>query len=170
LNPYSTDSVLRIVQSLVLSTEGGFLLHASSMVHHGRAHVFTGPSGAGKTTMTRLAPADAVLLTDEISCVRRTESGWRAYGTPYAGELRTSGECVSAPLAAFYQLQHGLANELTPLTPAEGIRTVMRNLLFFTSDAAAGRQVLETVCDLGSAVPILRLNFTPDPSAWTALA
>lgn len=170
LNPYSTDSVLRIVQSLVLSGENGFLLHASSMVRHGQAYVFTGPSGAGKTTMTRLAPADAVLLTDEISCVRRTGDEWRAYGTPFAGELGISGACVSAPIAGVYRLEQGSVTNVARMTPAEGVRTVMRNLLFFTPDDAAGRQVLDTVCDLGAAVPVQRLTFTLDPQVWSALA
>jgi hypothetical protein len=170
LNPYSTDSVLRIVQSLLLSSDDGFLLHASSMIHNGRAHVFTGPSGAGKTTMTRLAPSDAVLLTDEISCLRRAADGWRAYGTPFAGELRTSGECVSAPVAALYRLEQGAENAITPLGPAEAVRTVMRNLLFFTSDVEARGRVLATVCDLRAAVPVRRLTFTPHPAVWTALA
>src|SRR6266850_2093906 len=49
LNPYAIDSVLRIVHSLVLATEGGFLLHASSAVRDGQAFLFTGPSGSGKT-------------------------------------------------------------------------------------------------------------------------
>ena len=44
LNPYSTDSVLRIVHSLLLSDERGFLLHASSILCDGRAYLFTGPS------------------------------------------------------------------------------------------------------------------------------
>src|ERR1035437_7451114 len=32
LNPYSLDSVLRIVHTLLLAREGGFLLHASSAI------------------------------------------------------------------------------------------------------------------------------------------
>ena len=36
--------------------EQGFLLHASSVVRDGRAFLFTGPSGAGKTTIVRHAP------------------------------------------------------------------------------------------------------------------
>jgi hypothetical protein len=69
-NPYSIDSVLRILHSLVLSREGGFLVHAASAVRNGRAFLFAGVSGAGKTTISRLAPPDVVLLTDEISYVR----------------------------------------------------------------------------------------------------
>jgi hypothetical protein len=69
-NPYSLDSVLRIVHSLILAERGGFLLHSASAICDGRAYLFSGVSGAGKTTMTRLAPADITLLTDEISYVR----------------------------------------------------------------------------------------------------
>ena len=61
-NPYSLDSVLRIVHSLILAQRGGFLLHAASGICEGRACLFSGVSGAGKTTMTRLAPADVTLL------------------------------------------------------------------------------------------------------------
>jgi hypothetical protein len=70
-NPYAIDGVLRILHSLILAREGGFLAHAASAVRNGRAFLFCGVSGAGKTTISRLAPPDVVLLTDEISYVRR---------------------------------------------------------------------------------------------------
>jgi hypothetical protein len=73
-NPYSIDSVLRILHSLVLAREGGFLVHAASAIRNGRAFLFAGASGAGKTTIARLAPPDVVLLTDEISYVRQVRS------------------------------------------------------------------------------------------------
>jgi hypothetical protein len=73
-NPYSIDSVIRILHSLMLAREGGFLLHAASAIRNGRAFLFAGVSGAGKTTISRLAPPDVVLLTDEISYVRQVRS------------------------------------------------------------------------------------------------
>jgi hypothetical protein len=73
-NPYAIDSVLRILHSLILAREGGFLVHAASAVRNGRAFLFAGVSGAGKTTISRLAPPDVVLLTDEISYVREVRS------------------------------------------------------------------------------------------------
>jgi len=45
-NPYSVDSVLRIVHSLILAGNGGFLLHAASAIRDGRAFLFSGISGA----------------------------------------------------------------------------------------------------------------------------
>ena len=72
-NPYSLDGVLRILHSLLLAREGGFLVHAAGAVRHDRAYLFAGVSGAGKTTISRLAPPDVKLLTDEISYVRPGE-------------------------------------------------------------------------------------------------
>ena len=47
INPYSIDSVLRIVHTLLLARSGGFLAHAASAVRNGRAFLFAGRSGAG---------------------------------------------------------------------------------------------------------------------------
>ena len=85
--PYAIDSVMRIVHSLVLAERGGFLVHSASAVRNGRAFLFAGVSGAGKTTISRLAPPDVTLLTDEISYVRRVGERYEACGTPFAGDL-----------------------------------------------------------------------------------
>ena len=46
-NPYAIDCVLRIVHSLILAREGGFLVHAASAIRNGKAFIFSGVSGAG---------------------------------------------------------------------------------------------------------------------------
>ena len=47
-NPYAIDSVLRIVHTLILAKQGGFLVHAASAIRGGRAFLFAGvfPPGA----------------------------------------------------------------------------------------------------------------------------
>src|SRR6516162_9083541 len=50
-NPYSIDSALRIIHSLLLAGQGGLLVHAASAVRNGNAFLFAGVSGAGKTTI-----------------------------------------------------------------------------------------------------------------------
>src|ERR1700730_6275111 len=130
-NPYSIDSVLRIVHTLVLAREGGFLLHAGSGVRNGRAFLFSGVSGAGKTTITRLAPPDVTRLTDEVSYVRKEADGYHAYGTPFAGELGKVGENVRAPLAAVYLLAQGPENRIDDVPRAEAPCALLRKVLFF---------------------------------------
>jgi hypothetical protein len=165
-NPYSLDSVMRILHSLILAQRGGFLLHAASAICDGRAYLFSGVSGAGKTTMTRLAPTDITLLTDEISYLRPSADGYSAFGTPFAGELAKAGENCSAPVSALFFLEQGPENRVDELPSAEAVRRLMRNILFFAEDRALVEKLLHTACDFVARVPIRRLTFYPDVRVW----
>jgi hypothetical protein len=166
-NPYSIDTVLRITHSLVLAQEGGFLLHAASAIRNNRAFLFAGISGAGKTTMSRLAPADATVLTDEISYVRRSaDKNYLAYGTPFAGELARVGANTSAPLEALYLLVQGPENRIAPISKADAARAIMRHVLFFAEEKDLVARVFDSVLEFVSRVHVAQLIFTPDARAW----
>jgi hypothetical protein len=165
-SPYAIDCVLRIVHSLILARQGGFLVHAASAIRNGKAFVFSGVSGAGKTTISRLAPPDATLLTDEISYVRREDNRYVACGTPFAGELARVGENQSAPLSAFFLLEKGLQNTIEPINPIEAIQRLLRNILFFADDPELVKLVFQSACEFASLVPIHRLVFVPDQRVW----
>ncbi|HMD30964.1 MAG TPA: hypothetical protein VKG84_03565 [Candidatus Acidoferrales bacterium] len=168
-NPYAVDTMLRVVHSILLAPAGGLLLHASGGIRHGRGLLFSGISGAGKTTMARLAPPDVQLLTDEVSYLRRERSVFQVYGTPFSGELGIQGENVSAPLSAIYLIEHGPANRRERVPEAEAVRRLMRNILFFAREKCLVAEVFSTVCDLVRQVPVERLEFLPDARVWETI-
>lgn len=165
-NPYSIDAVLRIVHTLVLARQGGFLMHSASAIRRGKAFLFAGVSGAGKTTISRLAPPDATLLTDEISYVRKHGDSYTAFGTPFTGELAKLGENISAHIAALYLLAQGNENRIDPVDPAEAVRSVLANILFFAKDQELVRTIFDSVFEFVSRVPVARLTFVPDARVW----
>jgi len=165
-NRHGIDSVLRIVHSLIQAGRGGFLVHAASAVRNGSAFLFAGESGAGKTTISRLAPADARLLTDEISYVRRHDDRYVAFGTPFSGELDRPGENISAPVAALYILAKGRENRIEPLEPGEAVRSLLSNILFFAKDEALVRAIFDSAFEFVQSVPVSRLTFFPDARVW----
>jgi len=166
VNPYSIDAVLRIVHTLVLAKQGGFLLHSASAIRNGKAFLFAGVSEAGKTTISRLAPPDATLLTDEISYVRKHGSGYMAFGTPFTGELAKLGENVSAPVASLYLLAKGPQNHIDPVPPAEAARLLLANILFFAKDEGLVQATFHAAFAFVKQVPVSRLTFVPDARVW----
>lgn len=165
-NPYSIDAVLRIVHTLVLARQGGFLLHSASAVRNGKAFLFAGVSEAGKTTISRLAPPDVTLLTDEISYVRQQEDGYVAHGTPFTGELAKLGENISAPVAALYLLAKGSENRIEAIAPGEAARSLLANVLFFAEDEELVQATFHAAFEFVSRVPVSRLTFVPDARVW----
>lgn len=165
-NPFGIDSVLRIVHSIIQVHLGGFLVHAASAVRNGKAFLFAGESGAGKTTISRLAPADAALLTDEISYVRRQADTYVAFGTPFTGELGKPGQNISAPIAALYLLAKGSENRIDPIEPGEAVRALLANVLFFAKDELLVRALFDSGFEFVKRVPVSRLTFVPDARVW----
>jgi hypothetical protein len=166
INPYAIDSVLRIVHTLIQASEGGFLLHGASAIRNGRAFLFSGVSEAGKTTISRLAPPDATVLTDEISYVRRADEGYTAFGTPFAGELARPGENAAAPIERLFFLAKGPENRIDPIEPADALRMLLRNILFFADDADLVKMVFRSAMEFLGKVPASRLTFYPDQRVW----
>lgn len=165
-NPYSIDAVLRILHTLLLAKRGGFLLHSASAIRKGKAFLFAGVSGAGKTTISRLAPSDVTLLTDEISHVSKRDNGYFAFGTPFTGELAKVGENCSAPVAALYLLAQGPENRIEPVSAGDAVRGLLANMLFFAEDQELVHCAFKAACDFVDCVPVQKLTFLPDATVW----
>lgn len=165
---YTVDSLLRVLLSMILLPHHGFLLHAAAIERHGKAHIFMGHSGAGKSTIASLSPAGAP-LTDEISLLRCDGEGWRVHGTPFWGEFRAGDRNCHLPVAGIYALAQAAENRLEKIAPREALRALLGNVLFFAKNRAAREQLLSIVSACAEALPFYRLHFKRDSSFWEVL-
>ncbi len=103
------------------------LLHASTVIHEGRAYLFLGKSGTGKSTHSRMwleAFPTAELLNDDHPIVRTHADGSIiAYGSPWSGKTPCYRN-LSAPLGAIIRIERALTNELVPLRPLKGFASI----------------------------------------------
>ena len=164
-NEFSIDTFLRIVYSLALVEDRGLVIHAASLIRNGRAFLFPGRSGSGKTTIARLS-RDATLLSDELSIVRLGDGRARCHGTPFWGELARGGEDRAAPLHAIYFLQHGHRHAVEALAPGQALQRLLPNVLFFAREARVTARVFDIAADLVDAVPSYNLSFRRDAGFW----
>lgn len=167
-NQYALDSLLRVLLSWKLLEHQGFLLHAATVIRDGKAFVFTGRSGAGKSTVASLSP-EGTVLTDEISLLRREHGVWRAYGTPFWGDFKAAGSNSSAPVAGIFRLSQAAQNRVQSLRPMEVLRVLLPNVLFFSAEAEDNRQLLEILGKTVAEIPGYILSFRRDSTFWEVL-
>lgn len=163
LNP----TVFRALCSFLLFREGGFLLHAAAVVERGRAWVFCGRSGSGKTTVARLA-GDRLVLNDDTTGVRRVRGGFRACATPFFGEggpgMGTRNVC--APIAAVCFLVKSDRFAHRRLGASEAIARALPDVFLPKGDPATAGALLDALAALVGRVPCYELSFARDPALW----
>ena len=57
-------------------------------------------------------------------------------------------------------------NRVEDIGPADAVRGLMANILFFAHDPELVQAVFEAAIDLVGRVPVRRLNFLPDARVW----
>ena len=87
---FAVDNAAMLVFAFATADRQTLLFHSSVTVREGKAYMFLGHSGTGKSTHSRqwlTAFEDAWLLNDDNPAVRLMESGevW-VYGTPWSGK------------------------------------------------------------------------------------
>lgn len=149
-------------------------LHASGVVLGGRGHVFFGASGAGKTTVARLAAGHADLLCDENLVLKLAPDGPELYSTPFWGHS-TPPELIHrvnrhAPLAALYQLTHAPDFTVTRLNPGDAVTALLGTEKVATERVDSALAWLTVAGRLVERVPVYRLGFRPTVELWDFLA
>lgn len=156
----------RIGIETLLLQHHGLLLHASLIQYAGQAIAFVGPSGVGKSTQAALWHdcLGAEILNGDRAALRRTATGWMAYGSPYAG---TSGiyKNSGAPLTAVVVLQQASENHLCRLNAAEAFRHLYPEASVHHWDKAFVAQATDLCLHLLTDVPVYRLDCRPDADA-----
>lgn len=108
--------------NLLAVPHGLFAIHSSTVVCNGRANLFLGESGTGKSTHTRLwlnNIAGAKLLNDDSPIIAVEDDKVMAYGSPWSGKTPCYHN-VGFPVNAFVRLRQEKANNIHKLRPLQG--------------------------------------------------
>lgn len=168
-NTYFLAHALMIAFMLATCGNGTLVFHSSAILFNGRAYLFQGKSGTGKSTHARLWTsniAGAEPLNDDNPLVRFDAKGHaRAYGSPWSGKSSCYRN-LSAPVGAFVRIVRAGENELRPLAPLRAYASLTASAFYmpFLNDRL--KEVRHRTLErLASTVCCCEMHCRPDADA-----
>ena len=146
----------------------GLMLHASAVELDGKAYLFSGPCGIGKSTHTKLwqqtfGPASQVFNEDKPA-LRFLDGKWYAYGTPWCGKDGIN-QNKKVPLAGICFLKQAEENTICQMNTMEASMKIISQTRrkFWNEDKVD--LMLQNVERLIQTIPVFELKNRPEPEA-----
>lgn len=165
---YWISRFLSIAMTVRTAPLGNLKVHASVIVKQGKALLFLGVSGTGKSTHASLwleHVKDCYRLNDDEPFIRLQPDGkFKVYGTPWSGKTH----CYindEAEVAALVHLRQSPDNKLTRLSPMDALNSMLISVATTQGLADIDRYTFSTVTDVIERLPVYRLDCRPDREA-----
>jgi hypothetical protein len=150
-----------IIMHYLTINSDAVMMHASCAYDGTQARLFTGFSGNGKSTISKLwSDAGNQIINDDRIIIRKEKDGYFVYNTPmYYKDISKR-----APLGAIYLIRHSPGNILNKLSGALAISKVMAFCIQNNFDKQFIQSRLNFFSDLCMHIPVCELGFVPDES------
>ena len=161
------SSMLRIAFAQAILMHSAVSVHSSVVVHNGRAFMFMGSSGTGKSTHSRLwieNIPDTRLLNDDNPIVRMEQGQAVVYGSPWSGKT----PCYineSAPVAAMVRLAQAPENRFERKQDIEAFSLLLPGCSVLRYDRSLYGMLCETLIELAEIVCVGEMRCLPDKDA-----
>lgn len=160
-------SMLRIVFAQAILPYEAISLHSSVVVNGGRAFLFMGKSGTGKSTHSTLwlrHIEGTELLNDDNPVVRLVDGKAMAYGSPWSGKTPCYRN-ESAPVAAMVRLKQGPRNRFEPLEDIAAFGALLPGCSVLRQDGRLHDMLCMTLTALIETVCVGGMECLPDKEA-----
>jgi hypothetical protein len=165
---YSFDAFYRVFYTWLMLKRGGFMLHASSVVHNGKGYIFTGSSGSGKSTISGLS-AETTLLSDELTAVLKKNGEYEVHGNPFWGDFQKGTAREKATVSHLFFLRKARENRIEQIPLRIKMKQILQNVLFFGRGLELTDELLSVFTDFMTQIPSAELHFKPDESVWRCI-
>ena len=143
------------------------LLHASVIREAGRANLFFGVSGTGKSTHSRLWLSHVPgcdLMNDDNPVIRFEDGKLMVYGSPWSGKTLCYRNVV-APVRALVRLEQAPENRIERLLALDAYASVIAAASTIRWNPSVMDRLIPTVERIAMNVPCFRLGCRPDAEA-----
>lgn len=159
---------LRTVFGILSAYHKTLKIHASVIEKNGKALIFLGKSGTGKSTHSKLwqkfVPGCSLLNDDEPIIRFLSDGTVRVFGAPWSGSTPCYRN-ISAEVCAFVHLHQSAENSLTKLNGLTAFSSLLQSTAIMRSDRNNRSLVISVINDILEKIPVYRLDNRPDRDA-----
>jgi hypothetical protein len=164
------DNFLRTVFAWLCVTNDALLLHSAGVIRDGLGYVFFGPSGAGKTTTSRLASKLGHVVSDDLVIISCDEKNCTLHGVPFKGELSEAPRAnQQAPLKGLYRLRQDTSHYLEPISHIKAVADLVAASPFIVREKHLSDQLMKVCSKIAKCVPVQQLHFKRDDGFWKVI-
>jgi hypothetical protein len=155
--------------SYIVYHNWGLLIHSSCAIEDGKAHIFAGQSGAGKSTAARLSQPRE-LLSDEATLVQITPDEIKVYNSPFRSEIIATGpeECVT--LKSLQLLYQSKQNKRVKIKKADALIHIIDKVFYWAHSPEETKKAMSLLRFLIDKVPVNELYFKKDDTFWELIS
>ncbi|RXZ81469.1 hypothetical protein EBB07_14155 [Paenibacillaceae bacterium] len=162
-------ALMNLYSALIVNRKWGLLIHSSCIAEEGKAYLFAGQSGAGKSTVARLSQPRPI-LSDEATIVKVTNAGAFIYDSPFRSELEEPFNGEACPLAAIQLLRQSMENKRSPLPRMDGLLQLLDKVFYWVYEKEETAKVFGMCQLLVRAVPMYELYFQKNNTFWKEIS
>ncbi|MBI4649204.1 MAG: hypothetical protein HY738_22070 [Bacteroidia bacterium] len=147
-----------LIMYYITNAGNGIMLHASAIIHKTKGLVFTGFSGAGKTTMAWLWKNFTPVINDDRIIIRWIKNKFFIYNTPlYADDLPKKAE-----LSKIFIIRHSSENQLKRIYGTNAIARTMAFCIQHNYNNKLIERMTDVIAAIVNNVPVYELGFVSD--------
>lgn len=166
------ENFLRVVVAYRLHDQGGAVVHCAAVAGSGGVHLFLGRSGAGKSTISRLAQErGGTVLSDDLNALRLEGGVTVVEKLPFTGDYGDSRSVARpAALAGLYRLEKDTDDALRSLSRAQGLACLLACSPYVNTDPHRREALLANLLRLvPPGAPVFALRFSLAGGFWPIL-
>ncbi|WP_456408251.1 hypothetical protein [Thiolapillus sp.] len=158
------ENIFRVIVSYKLLARGGMILHSAGLAQDGKAWLFIGRSGAGKSTIAKLGEeAGMTILSDDMNAVIPHDGTYLTEQLPFAGEHgQTALTKGKFSVQAIHYLQKSALNQLEETPAANRLAELMVCSPFINTDPHRYAVLARNLAALRDKIGGGHLNFRLD--------
>jgi hypothetical protein len=163
-------ALLNWLSTILAERRWGLIVHSSCVVNEAEAYLFTGYSGAGKSTVASLSRPRS-LLADESSLLQIPEVGRiMVHDSPFRNDFLEPAEVSPVPLRAVYLLEQSAQVGKKRLRGSEALLALFDKIVHWKYDNHESTRLIHQCKMLVERVPVYVLEFQKNDRFWEVIS